>query len=362
MRDTKFGALINLIRDPDMAAELDMVQWDLIVRQARSSRMLAGLLNYLSDRDVIPAKARKHMESVEKQANRTIISTKWEVSLVEKLAKQVDYPVVVLKGGAYVLRGYKCSRGRIFSDLDLLVPEKNIYDFERLLKNNGWKGEKLHPYDQKYYRLWMHELPPLTNTQTGASLDLHHNILPKTSHIKVDANRFLENIVPLKSYENLYTFSPEDMVLHSLTHLFHEGEFEHGLRDLVDLDLMLRQFAREDADFFERLESRAITLNLQQPLYYALKYVTHFLLTPVPAEILERCEQGRPLFPGLMDFFFIRALRPAHISCDDKLTAFARWGLYVRSHFLRMPLYLLIPHLLRKAYMARMEKEQTVEV
>jgi len=33
------------------------------------------------------------------------------------------------------------------------------------------------------------------------------------------------------------------------------------------------------------------------------------------------------------------------------LTGFARWLLYVRSHALRMPLYLAVPHLIRKAWM-----------
>ena len=34
----------------------------------------------------------------------------------------------------------------------------------------------------------------------------------------------------------------------------------------------------------------------------------------------------------------------------DALTAAARWLLYVRAHYLRMPLHLLLPHLLRKSF------------
>src|SRR3546814_9997045 len=40
---------------------------------------------------------------------------------------------------------------------------------------------------------------------------------------------------------------------------------------------------------------------------------------------------------------------PDHESCDGSLTAAARWLLYVRAHYLRMPLPLLLPHLLRKS-------------
>jgi hypothetical protein len=38
-------------------------------------------------------------------------------------------------------------------------------------------------------------------------------------------------------------------------------------------------------------------------------------------------------------------------------TALALNLLYLRSHYLRMPLYLLLPHLCRKAWMNRFEKE-----
>jgi hypothetical protein len=37
------------------------------------------------------------------------------------------------------------------------------------------------------------------------------------------------------------------MVLHSATHLFYDGELNHGLRDLVDLDDLLRHFSGADA-------------------------------------------------------------------------------------------------------------------
>ena len=47
------------------------------------------------------------------------------------------------------------------------------------------------------------------------------------------------------------------------------------------------------------------------------------------------------------------ALRPVHPSCHVPGEGLARWLLFVRSHWLRMPLQLLVPHLVRKAWMAR---------
>jgi len=36
----------------------------------------------------------------------------------------------------------------------------------------------------------------------------------------------------------------------------------------------------------------------------------------------------------------------------------ARWLLFVRSHWLKMPVYLMVPHLLRKAFRRMLGKEQ----
>jgi hypothetical protein len=58
-----------------------------------------------------------------------------------------------------------------------------------------------------------------------------------------------------------------------------------------------------------------------------------------------------------MDFLFLRAFRPDHPQSKLPHTALALNLLYLRSHYLRMPLYLLLPHLCRKAWMNRFEKE-----
>ena len=64
----------------------------------------------------------------------------------------------------------------------------------------------------------------------------------------------------------------------------------------------------------------------------------------------------------LIDALFSRALMPDHASCDDKFTPLARWLLYIRSHYLRMPLHLLIPHLLRKAIKKRQAEKPLAAV
>lgn len=60
----------------------------------------------------------------------------------------------------------------------------------------------------------------------------------------------------------------------------------------------------------------------------------------------------KPLLLVLMDALFKRALLPAHASCSDRLTGIARFLLYVRGNWLRMPPLMLTRHLWHKAFVS----------
>jgi len=145
--------------------------------------------------------------------------------------------------------------------------------------------------------------------------------------------------------------------VHSATHLFCNEDVGNNLRDLVDLDSLLREFASVE-DFWPRLTVRARELDLTRPLYYALRYAVRILGTPIPAQVLHEAEIGRPprLLRGLMDALFLRTLQPDRAS--DGLASLARGSLYVRAHWLRMPPLLLARHLITKA----LRREQVAAV
>ena len=122
------------------------------------------------------------------------------------------------------------------------------------------------------------------------------------------------------------------------------------LRDLFDLDSLLRQFSAEPG-FWNSLVPRAVRLGLARPLCYALRYVTHILATPVPPEVMAASMAGAPprLVLRLMDACYLRVLRPFHDSCRIRGTWLARFALYARAHWIRMPMTLLVYHLAHKA-------------
>jgi hypothetical protein len=340
--------------DPQALVGASIPQWELLVRQARGANLLpriAGSLDELGLLREVPAAPRAHLVAARALAQAQADAVRREIAYIDRALAASGVPIVLLKGAAYLLGGLRAARGRIFSDIDILVPRPALGEVEAALMLNGWATAKTTPYDQRYYRQWMHELPPLMHMSRQTVLDVHHAILPTTARLKPDSVKLLAASQPVGGEPRLRILAPVDMVLHSATHLFCNEDVGNGLRDLADLDSLLRDFARDES-FWPGLTARAEELDLTRPLYYALRYAVRLLATPVPVAVLRAAEIGRPpsLLRGLMDGIFLHTLQPDRADAAESLAALARGSLYVRAHWLRMPPLLLAYHLVIKAF------------
>ncbi|MCU0989897.1 MAG: nucleotidyltransferase family protein [Xanthomonadales bacterium] len=344
-------ALLRSLREPQAMAALDAGAWDLLLRQASSAGLLgrlAALAQAAGIEGELPVPVRRHMCAALTIAQQQQRAVRWELVQLAPVVERLDGPIVLLKGAAYAAADLPPAAGRLFSDIDLLVPKAQIATAEALLTFDGWISSHHSAYDQRYYRQWMHELPPMTHIRRKTVLDLHHNILPETARIQTRPDLILASARALPEHPRFSIPTPADLVLHSATHLFHEGEWQHGLRDLVDLDALLRN-SGDEAGFWDELIARAEVLNLGRPLFYGLRYCHLLLATPLPPGLLERCP-GRPppRAAALMDRLFVPAFATAHPSCRLPGSGLAASALYLRSHWLRMPPQLLLPHLAQK--------------
>ena len=348
--------LLRFLRDPSSACKTFVLsEWDELVRTARRANLLsrvACIVDGLGYADDLEPKVRHHLTSALRVADSNQLSVLQEVRKVQSALAAQRVSVVLLKGAAYIAGDLAPAPGRLLSDIDIMVPVGQLHIAEQELVAHGWMPTKFDAYDQRYYRQWMHELPPLRNLERGTNLDMHHTILPPTAALKPDIEKLWERIVALPHYGSVFVLSPEDMILHSATHLFHDGELENGLRDLVDIDSLIRQFG-STCDFPDRLVRRSVELNLSRPLFYALRYCIWLLGTSFPAQhatqLAMNGSPGKPLL-CLMDSLIMRSVCAVLNNRVTLMTRIAKFAMYVRSHYLRMPIYLLIPHLLRKQF------------
>jgi hypothetical protein len=356
--------LLQAITNPDACVDFTPGEWDVLIPQARNSFLLATLYRLLEDRDLldkIPLPPRNHLFSGVVTHDRQILSLDYEVKWLLRAVEGLEVPLVLLKGGAYIQAQLPAAGGRLISDIDLLVPESRINAVEAAFNEAGWLGGHTDSYDERYYRQWMHEIPPLSHIDRGSTLDVHHTIIPPTANPNTDASKLFAAARQLRP--GLLVLAPMDMVIHSATHLFHEGDFNHGFRDVLDLDRLLRHFAETEPGFWDELVPRAIELDLLKSLFYGLRYSHKIFGTPIPQKVLAASYAGVPVkaLVPLMDFLFMRALAPDHFTCARAFDGAARFCLYVRSHYLRMPMNLLIVHLARKAWKRRFTKKVDVE-
>ena len=356
MPETPFvPLLLSALREPSQVDSLGPLQWDVLVRQARTANLLARLADLLLSEPQraahVPPAVRTHLESALCIARRQQLSSQWELTCIAQALQSASIRAVVLKGAAYAALGLPFAATRLFGDIDILVAEPDLAAAETALLIKGWAAGPMSDYDQRYYRRWMHELPPMHHRRRGTTVDVHHALLPRTARVKMDGSRLFDGLIPLPNHPGLWVLPPATMVLHSAIHLFHEGELGNGLRDLFDLDAMLRHFGT-DPGFWWTLVETAQAMGGGRPLYYALAMTQRMLGTPVPAPTLIATRTMGPPAPlaGLMDWLFRQALVPVHPSCSSPSRRLAWLVLYVRSHWLRMPTLLLAAHLGRKVW------------
>jgi hypothetical protein len=341
-----------LLRNPAQLVQAPLPRQALWLRQARRQGLAGRIVQGLAATDALEPPLADWLLAARIEAENADRQLRWEVRMVLRALAETDAPVVLLKGAAYALEDLPFAQGRLAADVDILVPAGALEAVEQALGRHGWVLDALAPYDEQYYRQWMHELPPLRHRGRGTVLDVHHTVLPPTARRHPDPALLWADSRPLRGLEQVRLLSPADTVLHKCAHLFHDGDFSGGLRELLDLDGLLAAYG-ELPGFWPGLPERARRLDLERPLYYGLRLVRRLLGTPVPAAVTTEMAAQIPPPPlgWLMDRLVTAALVPGHPDRRQPVRDFALWLLYLRSHWLRMPPLLLARHLSTKAWM-----------
>jgi hypothetical protein len=325
------------LRDPD---------WNALIAAARAEQLIGSLAFRLEGRK-LPPKVEAIFAAARRDFEQARIQAVWEAEMARRALAPLDLPVVLLKGNAFLAANLDAGVGRSVGDLDILVPRDSLEAVEAALLGAGWERVKeADGYDDLYYRRWMHELPPLVHRTRDRMIDVHHTILPETARPRPDAAALIAGSLALDpgsppgTGNGLRILSPADMIVHAAAHLFADGDLSGGLRNLWDIDRLLRQFAGGDPAFWPRLAERARLHQLGRPVALALRLSARLFGTPV-----DRAVAGRP---RLADRLFAARLL-ARNGWGQPVRPILRFAFYVRSHWLRMPPLMLARHLLIKA-------------
>jgi hypothetical protein len=325
--------LVRLLADPGSAGQVK--DWTSLIALARAES-LGGTLAWRLDGLELPPKVEAMLEAARRDGEAARVQALWEAEMARRALAPLGVPVILLKGTAYAAAGLDAARGRSIGDLDILVPRPALPDVERALLAAGWEWVKEDAYDDQYYRRWMHELPPLIHRERDRMIDVHHAILPLTARPKPDMEAMIADRVAIG--DGLFILSPPDMIVHAAAHLFADGDLAGGLRNLWDIDRLLREFAERDPGFWPGLRERSARHGLLPAVARAVRLAHRLYGAPSSA-------WGGS---NAADALYRRRLL-ARDGWGRTRRPLTRLGFYVRSHMLRMPPMMLARHLLVKA-------------
>lgn len=338
-----------LLRGLHEALEIPEARWDRVLRLARMTGLHGRLAAANADNPTVSERVRRHLLSATRMADFSARMLDAELRDVAPLCGG-DFPVIALKGGAYALQALGFARGRFVSDIDLLVPARALRTMEARLHAAGWESAALDPYDERYYRDWSHETPPLRFPGHFLELDLHHAITPVTGRRHFDPAPLFDESLPIAG-SRFRVLSARDQVLHACVHCFQDGDLALRVREIADIDGLLRSFAGTTG-FWPGLVERANALGLGRPLWYGLHFARSWMQTPVPQEVLSALPGPAAVLRRPMEACISLALLPPEPDRPPGLSVrFARRLALARYHLLRMPLHMLLPHLARKAWL-----------
>ncbi len=351
MKSDFFTTIVQLFKDTSTGAELDDRQWESIVFILRQTQLLATLYQLaLSNNDFqhYPQYARKHLQAASVYARRQAQQVRFECLEISAILKQSNITPVFLKGAGYTVSGSQNGKGRVYSDIDVLVPKQQLGTAQQLLQKNGWFAKKLNDYDERYYREWAHEIPPMSNVYRGTVIDVHHNIIPPISGRAPDSQLFFNEIE--LNPQGLAHLSPAAATLHSCIHLFTNEDFSNGFRDLVDLYLLMQQYGQND--YWEKLVTLAEQTGFTLELFYCLDTLKQiFGLMPDSPFVKKIYKRHQNSFTGLLSHgLFKPALSPHHPLVFGFKNNLASFLIYIRGHWIKMPVHILIAHLSVKSF------------
>ena len=336
-----FEHLVQAINSPHQLVQLSLREWESLLFVLKTSRLEAYLAFVLHDLEAwhsIPEQVRAHLSAAMVYAQRQNDQVFHEGQEIHDLLMAQGVTPVFLKGAAYIVAATNNAKGRLCSDIDLLVKEDGLAISETALLNNFWYHKTITDYDDKYYREYAHEIPPLYHLTRGTVLDLHHNLFLPISGKAPPLEQFWQVVVCQES--GLYTLEPAAMFMHSIIHLMLNEEVVYGFRDMVDLKCLAQQY--DSVGFWQRVELIAAESHFETELNVVVILLNTWFNTAYPVKRFEGSLQRRKL--QLLVRIYKYALIPEHPALHSLRSGLARFIVFVRGHSIKMPLTVLVKH------------------
>ena len=269
-----------LDQDTVAAVAWDRVDWPRLVRLSGTHLLTPALAGPLADPGLdpwVPAELRDYLAAIHAAAAQRNLALRAQVAAVAAELNGIDVVPVLLKGAIRLVDGlWPDPALRFMNDLDLLVPETELWNCVARLVRAGWQPCAATRQDLAQHVILVHPDAPVR-------IELHRQPLGGELEGLLPATRMLARATTL-GLDGATVALPalEDQLVHLVAH----GTLQHAflrsgrcvLRELAELKLLLG-----------RAEERDVTLARE-------RFAAHgqLLAWEVCLELLARCLGGAP--------------------------------------------------------------------
>ncbi len=276
------------------------LRWDYVFDSAINHRVANILYTNLQKVDVelVPPDFMKMLKSsyIDTLANNILVVKELKEVLSSLADLNVD--VIILKGLTLAETVYPDIALRPFSDVDILIHEKDIKRAQKKLAELSY--EPLFGYTPEFTEQFYYEIAYAN--KSGFLLDLHWNLfrLPYSRYIDMDS--FWENSRRLSLDDMEFSiFAPEDLLIYLCLHFSkHFANEIFRLIWLVDISEIIHRY-NTTLDW-EYITEKALQYKVRSSIRYALNITRDFFDVYIPSSVFERLNESKS--KSLRSFLF----------------------------------------------------------
>ncbi|WP_158998278.1 nucleotidyltransferase family protein [Pigmentibacter ruber] len=188
---------------------------------------------------------------------------------IAKESSKLGIKIVFLKGFCFSQCLYREKFYKKMNDIDLLIEERDIHEFENILKNNKFSCLFNNLFSKKSNTSKTHHLPPYISEDKSCVITVHWQLSRNFQKNNV-INFIWDDIVPIPNFQNCYRMSWECNVLHLCIHL---SLYKAGFKELADIFNIIKFCSPLDTKKFKKL---IIEISAYEKIYRAFVLTSKF--------------------------------------------------------------------------------------
>lgn len=290
MDEARATRIRELLRGP--------INWQELFRLATTHRVLPLLYWHLHtvQPDAVPTEPLSQLrQRFERNAHRNLFLARELVNLL-KLLTAHDLPALAFKGPTLASAAYGNLALRQFTDLDVLIRDRDVQGAKALLVAEGFHAQLELTPPQETSLLRSDCQLALTRGDGAVEVELHWGIAPRYFSCPLEKNRFWERVKTVQlGGAKVPSLSREDLLLtlcvHGAKHLWGQ------LNWICDVAELVRNSAKLE---WEAIHERAMAAGAERMLWLGLFLARHVLGATLPDPVA-RSLDNQPELKRLAD-------------------------------------------------------------